>query len=412
MCERHAPDEQPRLIVDLLQPKRLALPGPGSRRKRLWELPERLHCPVIGVCLSVEAIRRAVGDRRHSGGVPDDYDCHSLCVGAACRRTPISERLQAALERRHRLAIQRFKAVNHTEGVRALWRSATAGGDLAGALWAALTHPQTDAALEEAIYRDIHMLQHQAGASERVDRQAFDALGREHAALLREYGKVQSRMTAFATEKAAQIADLSQQLLQARGEAARQSADAEALKAELQTRTCGDAQARLLQELRRELVRLEHRLQAALAREQLTQATLEEARRELRSHRFPTAVNAERCEQTPDAVPMLRLQRILCVGGRHGSLAHYRQTVEQTGAEFLYHDGGLEQNPHALEAGLSAADLVICQTGCISHDAYWRVKDHCRRHNKQCLYVDNPSKTAIARELVKFARVTALPEDR
>ncbi|KQO15118.1 hypothetical protein ASF11_11025 [Acidovorax sp. Leaf76] len=44
----------------------------------------------------------------------------------------------------------------------------------------------------------------------------------------------------------------------------------------------------------------------------------------------------------------------------------------------------------ALDANLAAADLVICQTGCISHDQYWRVQDHCRRTGKPCILVDQP----------------------
>lgn len=43
-----------------------------------------------------------------------------------------------------------------------------------------------------------------------------------------------------------------------------------------------------------------------------------------------------------------------------------------------------------LEASLVAADLVICQTGCLSHGAYWRVQDHCRRTGKPCVLVDQP----------------------
>ena len=42
------------------------------------------------------------------------------------------------------------------------------------------------------------------------------------------------------------------------------------------------------------------------------------------------------------------------------------------------------------DASLAAADLVICQTGCISHDAYWRVQDQCRRTGKPCILVDQP----------------------
>lgn len=44
----------------------------------------------------------------------------------------------------------------------------------------------------------------------------------------------------------------------------------------------------------------------------------------------------------------------------------------------------------AFDASLRAADLVICQTGCISHDAYWRVQDHCKRTGKPCVLVDQP----------------------
>ncbi|AOG22512.1 DUF2325 domain-containing protein [Acidovorax sp. RAC01] len=39
------------------------------------------------------------------------------------------------------------------------------------------------------------------------------------------------------------------------------------------------------------------------------------------------------------------------------------------------------------DPGLAAASLVICQTGCISHDDYWRVQDHCRRTGKECVLV-------------------------
>ena len=33
---------------------------------------------------------------------------------------------------------------------------------------------------------------------------------------------------------------------------------------------------------------------------------------------------------------------------------------------------------------------VICQTGCVSHGAYWRVRDHCTRTGKECVLVDRP----------------------
>ncbi len=38
-----------------------------------------------------------------------------------------------------------------------------------------------------------------------------------------------------------------------------------------------------------------------------------------------------------------------------------------------------------LTEALAAADLVLCQTGCLSHDDYWRVQDYCARSGKRCL---------------------------
>lgn len=50
-----------------------------------------------------------------------------------------------------------------------------------------------------------------------------------------------------------------------------------------------------------------------------------------------------------------------------------------------------------LAASLQAADLVICQTGCMSHGDYWRVQDHCKRTGKLCMLVDQPDGLQIVR---------------
>ena len=61
--------------------------------------------------------------------------------------------------------------------------------------------------------------------------------------------------------------------------------------------------------------------------------------------------------------------------------------------------------PRELEASLLAADLVICQTGCLSHNDYWRVQDHCKRSGKLCMLVDQP-------DLLQIVRVDSLTTQR
>lgn len=49
-----------------------------------------------------------------------------------------------------------------------------------------------------------------------------------------------------------------------------------------------------------------------------------------------------------------------------------------------------------LNEALAAADLVLCQTGCLSHDDYWRVQDYCARSGKRCLLLAKEDAAAPA----------------
>jgi hypothetical protein len=109
--------------------------------------------------------------------------------------------------------------------------------------------------------------------------------------------------------------------------------------------------------------------------------------------------------------PDLLERAVLCVGGRQAVVPIYRKLIERTGGRFLHHDGGEEDASNKLDASLAAADLVICQTGCISHDAYWRVKDHCKRHGKRCVFVDKPSASSLQRALNGLATKATVTAD-
>lgn len=71
--------------------------------------------------------------------------------------------------------------------------------------------------------------------------------------------------------------------------------------------------------------------------------------------------------------------------------------VEAGPAETLPAASEWDEDEAALEERLVEADLVICQTGCLSHKAYWRMQDHCRRHNKPCVLVEQPEAIRVIR---------------
>ena len=97
---------------------------------------------------------------------------------------------------------------------------------------------------------------------------------------------------------------------------------------------------------------------------------------------------------------------VLCVGGRSGAVNSYREVVEQSGGRFMHHDGGLEESLHRIDGALAAADIVICQAGCISHNAYWRVKEQCKRTGKPCMFVKTSGVSSFGRVVSELGKKT------
>jgi hypothetical protein len=371
-----------------------------SRRRRIWELGHTCHCPLVGVSMPIGTLRKLVGKVTGGKVVADDYEIHVGAVSECGTRNRLSEVLQKELERRYAPVIQRFRAARTTEAVAGLWQAAVAGGDVAGAFWAGLTHPRCAPELEERMCRDLHMIQHQAGACARADIHRFNAVVEENGQLARELAKLQQRSAAMQLERTAEQERDATALMQLRAQLVSRDSLVETLRQELEQ--LRDAIPDLAS---RE--RLAQRLEQSDERERLLREQVAELRRELAQ-----AQAAVRDEETPAPEPVEHVIRmpirlaersILCVGGRSGNVASYRTVIERAGAQFAHHDGGLEDNAGKLEASLAAADLVICQTGCISHSAYWRVKDFCKRTGKRCVLIDNPSISSLQRGLEELA---------
>ncbi len=387
----------------------------GSRRRRVWELAEHAYCPVIGVCLPVDALRRLVGKLLGGEVMASDYELHCGVIGDCKQRTPTAEAVQRELDRRYASALRLSAARKSADALADWWREAPARGDVAGALWATLTHARCDAVLEEQVLQDVHMLQHQIGASARADLQRLAELQRSHAELAHELVQQRRRAAEAALAHARRQEDLQATVLQLRadliGRDTRIAMQADRLR-DLEASAPGlKSRLELLRDNERQLERIRE-LQRALQR---AEQDLAHERRRAEPRTLPSA--AAQPAPREAAGPRFEHCAVLCVGGRQASVPIYRALIERVGGRFLHHDGGEEDSVAQLDATLGAADLVICQTGCLSHDAYWRVKSHCKRTGKRCVFVENPSATSLQRALdtlppADSAAEAATPEHR
>lgn len=410
MCQHEkslllSPSFSPAPAPLVVPPKLPEIRETGSRRRRLWDLPIKCHCPLIGVCLPLADLRRLIGKVLKGEPVADDFELHVGVVNECATRNRASEALQRDLDRRYALEVRSFAALKTTDALQARWQQALRSADVAGALWAAWTHPRCDEVLEQRICADIHMLQHQVGAGERADRQALRALREENVVLGRELAEVQARTTMLLSARAEECDQLRRQVAQARADAAGKDALVASLQGRLESlrdnarsSASRDALARRAREALMSQRALSARLQEVEALLERTQARMEAAESALAQtlvadHEDATALNEP---------VQLSARAVLCIGGRSGIVNVYRGLIERLGGRFIHHDGGLEDNPRRLDASLAAADLVICQAGCISHNAYWRVKDHCKRTGKRCVFLDNPSASSFERGVTQI----------
>ncbi|MFN3987488.1 MAG: DUF2325 domain-containing protein [Rhodocyclaceae bacterium] len=81
---------------------------------------------------------------------------------------------------------------------------------------------------------------------------------------------------------------------------------------------------------------------------------------------------------------------VLCLGRDASAARFVMRLVEMAGGRFTDDPPDDAEDLARIEQSVHAADLVICQAGCISQNAYWRVRDRWRRTGRPCLLVERP----------------------
>ena len=358
-----------------------AVKPPPRHRAKLWELNDSVHCSIIGTCLTTGELRRVMAKATSADvSCVTDHDLHSRAVGLCGQHNASSKLLQKALDQRHETVIKRFARLQGEAAVMQAWAEARRAGDIPGAYWAALTHPDVGHSGLRQAFGDVHMLSHLVGAANRADIRRLTALEEENAALRAKVERQQARLHEAVASRNATICRLS--AFAARQVSATAEPDDDALAAFRQL--VADLQTRLARETsRRE--RLEQRMAEAAEAGQLWERRAHEAEAQHAAMQRELAA-LERQDASHPAAPIgLPAQRVLYVGGRPGCLEQMRASLEAAGGALLCHDGGRHDHPSLLPGLISQADRVAFPVDCVSHDAALIVKRLCRQLGKPWL---------------------------
>lgn len=234
--------------------------APRSGRRKLWEIPSRFRCPVIGTCLSVAELRR-LGDRHaeRSEDPATDYEVHVGFVAAADERNALSLAAHKAMDRKYQGLIKRFDRARDPESLLVLWADCVVRGEVAGAFWALMTHPKADERVQRLAYEEVHMLSHQVGAAQRADIRRLAETQEELGFLRRDFDALHERARRQSEQRDALIRDLESRLAEREWTLAREIERAQGLERRLSELECRVRDARVA-ELEAALADAESRL--------------------------------------------------------------------------------------------------------------------------------------------------------
>lgn len=419
MCDRHSNGlgaAIQNLFGQAAEAGPLPEPAPRApRRLKLWELEDRYHCPVVGTCLTLAEIKKIAHKSGFEGRNFDEYRLHVEAVSVSCSRNPAAEAMHKLLDRKFETYLRRFESARTPEAVGALWRQHLEQGEVAGALWAALTHKAGDADIRHRVYGDVHMLSHQIGAGQAADLRRLEWLEREHARVQAEYRNATNAHARELAQRDARIRELER----AAAETWQRAQEASPLRRRLEELESGVAMtgmARRLLDLSTDKARLASRnaelerrleeLSEHLSRVE-TDLTVVATERDALERLWALGAETEpACDGQCQACPCpghLEGRCVLCVGGRTPLLPQYRQLAERLGVRLIHHDGGREEALSRLPALLASSDAVICPTDCVGHLAYYQLKQHCKQAGKPCVLVKSSGVASFAAALARLA---------
>lgn len=94
---------------------------------------------------------------------------------------------------------------------------------------------------------------------------------------------------------------------------------------------------------------------------------------------------------------------LLYVGGRAHQIAQLGRLAERSQANFLHHDGGIDDRSGLLEAQVARADVTLFPVDCVSHNAVGVVKRVSRSVGKPYIPLRSSGLTSFAAALRAIA---------
>nr|WP_321467503.1 DUF2325 domain-containing protein [uncultured Desulfobulbus sp.] len=408
-------------------------------QRKIWEIDNCFKCALIGTCLNRIELRKLSKEKIYQTPTRlDDYRLHAHFIRISDQNDAAGKALNKYLEKKYRNDVKKYGKAETESEIAALWKEDLDQGRIDAAWWGVLTHPSASDGLVGKCYGQLHMISHDCTNSTHRNRQVIAELRQKTEMLKEVMGAERQEFRKERKKLLEENRTLEQKLLDSRRhhqEHHRQQEEIAKLQNQIKNLQSGDNSTKErqiiadlrqnnnslfgrvdelteeLELLRDELTRTSRQLQQVQKVRQEMELREMDHMREIASLEAVLFQHISHDQQQDPCVncadkntancPGINLcgKTVLYVGGLHKMVPHYRQLVEQSGGNFLHHDGGREASRNLLPKLLTTADAVLCPVDCISHDACNCVKKMCKRYQKPFVLMRSSGLSSLARGL-------------
>jgi len=387
-----------------------------QERTKLWDLDHNYHCAIIGTCLTLDEVKKLL--RSFQIPIKDacSYDLHTTIVTLISYNDFRSRKVQSYLNKKFKIAVQKTKKMTATELIQE-WKRVLNNDELISTFWAILLHPRTNEQMKRDCYGAIHMQSHMSGASNRVDLKRLTQLEKEQNKVdlekciqqdkfqqlqadntcLQQKIQQQTEASVGLSNQVNALTNANEQLSILKG-----ANEIEHLNIQL-TKWKGKyhLQSTEIERLKNSQQQSSQALSTLKQQINADKKTIIEYKNEIEHLHYVLSQN-----KTEDKCLFKKQglcgQCVLYVGGKTSLVPYYRDLIEAKSGVFLHHDGGIEKSTQNLAQALNRADVVIFPSECLSHDAYWKIKDICKKQQKPFEYLKSPGLHSLSNILDKI----------
>jgi len=327
--------------------------------KKIWEISEIYHSFIIGTCLTITEMKLIL--KKHGVEIGDNlskYETYSVMMAFISAENSISHDVQLILDNKYENTCKKIYEVEDERLIYAYWKELADKGEFSDGFWSIVSHPHTSYEFTQIVYKEFYVLSYDILSLFPKNNVNFEHLIKQRVVINNLLKETKLKLN-------------------------QRNTDIKALRSEnlfLKTKIL-EMESKYKEKMN-DYLYLDDFFSQEIEKDGI-----------------------KSCDENCDSCEYQILdKKILYIGGIDSTIVQCKHVVEENDGIFQHHDGGSKDSISDLHKMLTKADIVFCPIKNISYSTVYIVKEICRKHNKELVFLKNSRFSSFLKELTVFSK--------